>query len=417
MRISQSALGICLSLSAVAAACDGGGADVLSGASDGGGDDALDGTTLVDSETIFATDAGERLVVGADAALQVDADAALDATSKAPPIVSGSVYEIIGKQSGKCLEDTDFGLSDGILIRQWGCNGFSAQRWRIDDVGGDLFTLTVESSGKVMDVDGASLADGALVHQWASANTDNQKWQLVDLGGGAFKIVSKMSGKCLDMTNFSTHDGTFAQQYACTGADNQIWQLQKLGALPPINHVSYTNPVIDSDFPDPGILHLSDGNYYAYATQDPWGHVGTAKSKDLVHWQNMGDSLPELPSFAPTRAWAPQVVQDGDTYYLYYAGNYPMCSIVATASSPVGPFIGVKALVCDTDFQAIDPMAFDDVCDKFTGVEQLCVHVSACAIKGVLSGLNEQMNLYLKKFTLADLVPQAIGAGYVPKHP
>ena len=67
-------------------------------------------------------------------------------------------------------------------------------------------------------------------------------------------------------------------------------------------------------------------------------------------------------------------------------------------------------------FRSLDPQAFDDVCEKFTGQEQLCVHVTACTIKQVLSGLNEQMNVYLRKFTLADLVPQVQGAGNVQQH-
>jgi Rrf2 family protein len=57
-------------------------------------------------------------------------------------------------------------------------------------------------------------------------------------------------------------------------------------------------------------------------------------------------------------------------------------------------------------FRSLDPQAFDDVCEKFTGTEELCVHVSACAIKQVLSGLNEHINQYLRKYTLADLAPQ-----------
>jgi arabinan endo-1,5-alpha-L-arabinosidase len=30
---------------------------------------------------------------------------------------------------------------------------------------------------------------------------------------------------------------------------------------------TYSNPVIDADFPDPAVLRASDGYYYVYATQ------------------------------------------------------------------------------------------------------------------------------------------------------
>lgn len=55
-------------------------------------------------------------------------------------------------------------------------------------------------------------------------------------------------------------------------------------------------------------------------------------------------------------------------------------------------------------FQALDPAALDDVCDKFTGSEPACVHGGgACVIKHVWHGLNDHINSYLKNVSLRDL--------------
>jgi Rrf2 family protein len=54
-------------------------------------------------------------------------------------------------------------------------------------------------------------------------------------------------------------------------------------------------------------------------------------------------------------------------------------------------------------FEALDPTALDDVCDKFTGQEAACVHNGACAIKHVWHGLSEHINGYLKTVSLRDL--------------
>ena len=54
-------------------------------------------------------------------------------------------------------------------------------------------------------------------------------------------------------------------------------------------------------------------------------------------------------------------------------------------------------------FQALDPSALDDVCDKFTGNETACVHTGSCAIKFVWHGLSDHINGYLKRVSLADL--------------
>lgn len=54
-------------------------------------------------------------------------------------------------------------------------------------------------------------------------------------------------------------------------------------------------------------------------------------------------------------------------------------------------------------FEALDPGALDDVCDKFTGNESSCVHSGDCAIKHAWFGLNEHINTYLRQVTLGQL--------------
>ena len=87
---------------------------------------------------------------------------------------------------------------------------------------------------------------------------------------------------------------------------------------------SYVNPVLDHDFPDPTILFAADGYYYAYATQTEregeWVNIQVARSSDLIRWEGLGDALPEKPTWARTTQdfWAPSVICDGSTYFMYY---------------------------------------------------------------------------------------------------
>ena len=87
---------------------------------------------------------------------------------------------------------------------------------------------------------------------------------------------------------------------------------------------TYVNPVLDSDFPDPAVILASDGYYYAYATQTlrdgHWINVQVARSFDLVHWQHLGDAMPNKPDWARETQdiWAPFVLKDGDRYLMYY---------------------------------------------------------------------------------------------------
>ncbi len=138
---------------------------------------------------------------------------------------------------------------------------------------------------------------------------------------------------------------------------------------------TYTNPVLDADFPDPSVILAPDGFYYAYATQTlrdgEWINIQVARSPDLVHWQHLGDALPEKPSWARETQdfWAPYVVQDGDRYLMYYSATPDVCDVperghclaIATATSPAGPFVDMGLpLLLGMGFEYIDPMVFDD---------------------------------------------------------
>ena len=135
----------------------------------------------------------------------------------------------------------------------------------------------------------------------------------------------------------------------------------------------YTNPVLDTVFPDPAILQTSDGWYYAYGTNmfinKKTYNIQVMKSRDLVHWQYLGDALPVKPTWASTTQefWAPQVLYDATKkkYYMYFSANPDtkkgLCLAVAIADKPWGPFTDKGSpLLCGDGFENIDPMAFDD---------------------------------------------------------
>ena len=140
--------------------------------------------------------------------------------------------------------------------------------------------------------------------------------------------------------------------------------------------LSVANPVIDSDFPDPAVLRASDGFYYVYATQGErdgrMNNIQVARSSDLVHWDHIGNALPDKPSWATKTQdfWAPHVAEHDGRFFLYYSAkpdaaltdtSRGLCLAVATANRPEGPFTDTgKPLQCGEGFVNIDPMAFDD---------------------------------------------------------
>lgn len=128
-------------------------------------------------------------------------------------------------------------------------------------------------------------------------------------------------------------------------------------------------PVIASDFPDPDVL-TEDGVFYAYATNAYGKHVQVARSSDLRHWTMLQDALPTLPAWAAAAGdwvWAPEVIQTGAQYVMYYTArdvaSGRQCVGAATSDSPAGPFRDTRAapFVCQVSLGGtIDASPFRD---------------------------------------------------------
>lgn len=105
---------------------------------------------------------------------------------------------------------------------------------------------------------------------------------------------------------------------------------------------------------DPTIIYnQKDKTYYMYSTDTSLNGEMThgcqiRKSRDLKTWEYIGTALDGMPDSVfiytnPTNLWAPEVLLDGDTYYMYYSasifGTNESCINLAEAKSPVGPWI------------------------------------------------------------------------------
>ena len=120
-------------------------------------------------------------------------------------------------------------------------------------------------------------------------------------------------------------------------------------------------PVYEENFPDPHVIQ-HQGQFIAYATNHGL-NLPMLRSVDLVHWTPVtspdGKPLDGMRVLAPWakegRTWAPEVLQIGSKWLLYYtaanARRNVQCIGVAVADSPTGPFRDTSAepLVCQYD--------------------------------------------------------------------
>jgi beta-xylosidase len=142
-------------------------------------------------------------------------------------------------------------------------------------------------------------------------------------------------------------------------------------AAPP--PVTYTNPVLPHDFPDPFLLREGTA-YYAFATNGAGRNVQAAKATALGAWVDLPDALPQLPVWAAKNqglTWAPAVLKRGAAYVMYYTARHVasgfQCISRAIASAPEGPYVdtSTRPLICQVAGDekycgSIDPSPFVD---------------------------------------------------------
>lgn len=134
-------------------------------------------------------------------------------------------------------------------------------------------------------------------------------------------------------------------------------------ATPPKPKPPFTNPVVASSCPDPGVLAHA-GTYYMTCTG---GKFGIKQSTDLVNWTATGSSI--LPDGKATwspngsKNWAPEIHEIGGQFIAYFTAINASNTLsigVAKAPSPAGPFVDTGKPLVENALGAIDATQFTD---------------------------------------------------------
>jgi hypothetical protein len=76
-----------------------------------------------------------------------------------------------------------------------------------------------------------------------------------------------------------------------------------------LGQVTYQNPVLPGDYPDPSVIRVGQ-DFYATATTSEWAPLfPILHSRDLVNWTNTGSVFHKRPDWAVGNFWAPEIAQ------------------------------------------------------------------------------------------------------------
>ncbi|SNY59011.1 extracellular catalytic domain type 1 short-chain-length polyhydroxyalkanoate depolymerase [Paractinoplanes atraurantiacus] len=132
-------------------------------------------------------------------------------TSTPPP--TGGATEIVGTQSGRCVDVPNSSRTNGTRVQLYDCHGQANQRW----------TYTASKQLQVygsMCLNAAGSGNASAVQIYACNGQSNQQWNVNTNG----TVTGVQSGRCLDV--WGTGNGQQVQIYDCNGKPNQQFTLR-----------------------------------------------------------------------------------------------------------------------------------------------------------------------------------------------
>ncbi|WP_206732439.1 ricin-type beta-trefoil lectin domain protein [Janthinobacterium sp. 17J80-10] len=129
---------------------------------------------------------------------------------------------IVGGNSGKCVDVPGGNLVSGQALQLHDCNTSDAQKFTFDPPTGTIKTV----NNLCVDVSGGSSANGNAVQLWTCNGTPAQQWIP---GNGGFRTALN-TNSCLDINGNGTANGTKVQVWGCI-ADNTAQQFGLRGQL------------------------------------------------------------------------------------------------------------------------------------------------------------------------------------------
>lgn len=153
--------------------------------------------------------------------------------------IENRTYELVARNSGRCLEVEGGSQAVPMSFQQWDCFGGLHQRFRIvPQAGTDQFEIhsvhvnvpVNDGRARCLDVGNQSTADNTPVVQWPCVGTANQQVLLEYVEGSSYDTVVRVkfahSNKCGAIADGATGNGAKLVQQSCAAVASQQWILR-----------------------------------------------------------------------------------------------------------------------------------------------------------------------------------------------
>ncbi|MCX5425907.1 RICIN domain-containing protein [Streptomyces sp. NBC_00078] len=153
------------------------------------------------------------------------AGGALEDATGTPTINPSTFYTIKNVNSSQMMDVYGWSTADGGGVVQWPSTGGANQQWTIVPVTGQLYKIVNRNSGKALEMNFSSHWKGTAAQQWTYGGGNNQLWYFEPTSGG-YLIRNFESRQVLEVSSGSTANGAAIAQWMALNQSNQAWTIQ-----------------------------------------------------------------------------------------------------------------------------------------------------------------------------------------------
>ncbi|WP_328431851.1 RICIN domain-containing protein [Streptomyces sp. NBC_00453] len=153
------------------------------------------------------------------------AGGALEDATGTPTINPSTFYTIKNVNSSQLMDVYGWSTADGGSVVQWPSTGGANQQWTIVPVTGQLYKIVNRNSGKALEMNFSSHWKGTAAQQWTYGGGNNQLWYFEPTSGG-YLIRNFESRQVLEVSSGSTANGAAIAQWMALNQSNQAWTIQ-----------------------------------------------------------------------------------------------------------------------------------------------------------------------------------------------
>ena len=170
--------------------------------------------------TIYSKSSDYKMALGWNGQFFVQYSEDNSANQKFNIVLPGYVYNIKNVQSGKSLDSTNSGVTDGTMVTQYTTSPDPQQQWLFCYIANGEYKIVNMYNGKILNIYGDSTDENAAACLWYDNGSSGQRFKIIHNGDGSITLLNGATNYQKALSSPGQANGDLVVQQTYNSNDN-----------------------------------------------------------------------------------------------------------------------------------------------------------------------------------------------------